>query len=171
MAPASNSGTIRLATVADVPRVLPMVAKICALHEGWDPAKFGFLPNPEHRYDRWLKSQAKHDRSVFLVAESPTGEYPSPLVGFLIGTTEQEIPIYRVKEYGFIHDLWVEPDYRRSGLARQLVHRAIEQFRAIGVTQIRLDVAAPNQAAAHLFQSCGFRPSTTEMLIELEQEG
>lgn len=27
---------IRPATIADVPAVLPMVAKICALHESWD---------------------------------------------------------------------------------------------------------------------------------------
>ena len=34
------------------------------------------------------------------------------LVGFLIATVEREIPIYRLHEFGFIHDLWVEPEYR-----------------------------------------------------------
>ena len=30
----------------------------------------------------------------------------------VVATVEAEIPIYRLKEFGFIHDLWVEPDYR-----------------------------------------------------------
>jgi ribosomal protein S18 acetylase RimI-like enzyme len=45
--------------------------------------------------------------------------------------------------------------------------RAIEAFRAIGVTQIRLDTAANNDAARQLFEACGFRPSVTEMLREI----
>jgi ribosomal protein S18 acetylase RimI-like enzyme len=89
------------------------------------------------------------------------------LVGFLIGTVEREIPIYRLEEYGFIHDLWVEPDYRNEGLARQLVTLATERFRAIGVKQVRLDVLVTNVPARGLFEACGFRPSVTEMLIEL----
>jgi ribosomal protein S18 acetylase RimI-like enzyme len=153
---------IRPARPEDVPAVLPMVAKICALHEAWDPAKYGFLPHPEERYHRWLTARADDPRAVFLVAD-----HDSRIVAFLIGTIDQEIPIYRLKEYGFIHDLWVEEEYRHEGIARQMVMLAIERFKSTGVTQIRLDTAAPNEAARKLFASCGFRPSTTEMLMEL----
>lgn len=140
-----------------------MVAKICALHESWDAAKYGFLPNPEQRYERWLTKIATDDRAVFLVAEiSPL------LVGFLVATVEREIPIYRLKEYAFIHDLWVEQEYRQTGIARQMVKQSIEIFKQMGVQQIRLDTAAPNDAARRLFSACGFRISTMEMLIELE---
>jgi ribosomal protein S18 acetylase RimI-like enzyme len=44
---------------------------------------------------------------------------------------------------------------------------AIEKFREMGVKQIRLDTAAKNDAARALFASCGFRASTTEMLLEM----
>jgi ribosomal protein S18 acetylase RimI-like enzyme len=140
-----------------------MVAAICTLHERWDPAKYTFRAAPEKMYDHWLRQRATDPRSVFLVAEREPGK----LVGFLIATIEEEIPIYRLQEFGFIHDVWIEPDYRHEGLARQLTMLAIERFRAIGVAQIRLDTAAPNDAARALFASCGFRPSTTEMLLEL----
>jgi ribosomal protein S18 acetylase RimI-like enzyme len=151
---------IRPARPEDVPQVLPMVAKICALHESWDPAKYGFLPNPEHRYSRWLTARADDPQSVFLVATQE-----SRCIAFLIGTVEQEIPIYRLKEFGFIHDLWVEEEYRHEGVGRQMVMLAIERFKAIGVSQIRLDTAAANEPARKLFSSCGFRVSTTEMLM------
>ncbi len=153
---------IRLAKVQDVEFVLPMVVKICALHEAWDPAKYGYLPHPEERYRRWLTQRADDPRSVFIVAQRE-----ERIVAFLIGTVEAEIPIYRVKEFGFIHDLWVEEEYRHEGIARQMTMLAIERFKALGVQQIRLDTAAANEPARKLFASCGFRISVMEMLIEL----
>ena len=155
---------IRAARAEDVPAVLPMVEKLCRLHESWDAAKYSFLPNIGQMYDSWLRERASHRRSVFLVAEASA---PTKIVGFLIGSVEREIPIYHLKEYGFLHDLWVEPEYRNEGVARQMVMLAVEKFKEIGVEQIRLDTAAKNEAARRLFEACGFRPSVTEMLLEI----
>ena len=152
---------IRRATPADVPAVLPMVAKICALHEAWDADKYGFIPEPEKRYEKWLTRLANQERSVFIVAENQ-----GQLVAFIVATVEQEIPIYRTKEFAFIHDLWVEPEYRQQGIAKQIVEQTIKRLRQIGVEQIRLDTAAANEAARKLFTSCGFRLSTMELLIK-----
>ena len=154
---------IRPATPDDVPAVLPMVAKVCAFHQKLDPAKYGFRARPERMYDRWLASRATDERSVFLVAEAAPGR----LAGFLVGTVEPEIPIYKLKEFGFVHDLWVEPKYRNEGTARQMVTLAVERFRDIGVKQVRLDAAYDNEPARTLFAACGFRPAIVEMLIEL----
>ncbi|WP_026732546.1 GNAT family N-acetyltransferase [Fischerella sp. PCC 9605] len=153
---------IRPATPADVTAVLPMVAKICALHESWDAAKFGILPYPENRYEKWLQRLATDKRSVFLVAENQ-----GRLVAFLVATVEREIPIYRLQEYAVVHDLWVEPEYRQNGIARQMVMQAIERFQQMEIQQIRLDTAAINEAARRLFASCGFKISTVEMLMEI----
>jgi ribosomal protein S18 acetylase RimI-like enzyme len=153
---------IRSARVEDIPFVLPMVGKICALHESWDPAKYGFLENPAERYRWWLGKRVDDPRAVFLVADQ--GEQ---LAGFLIGLAEEEIPIYRLKEFGFIHDLWVEEEYRHEGVGRQMTMLAVERFGAMGIHQVRLDTAAKNDAARALFTSCGFRPSATEMLLEM----
>ena len=162
---------IRPATIADVPALLPMVAAIAALHEGWDAAKYGYLPKPEERYRGWLTGRATDARSVFLVAErAAAGEQTAGVVGFLVGTVEKEIPIYRLTEYGFIHDVWVEAAYRHEGLGRQLVMLAVEKFREMGVAQIRLDTAAPNDAARAMFAHCGFRVSTIEMICELGEQ-
>lgn len=157
---------IRPATPADVAKVLPMVAKICALHQSWDSAKYGFLPNPAQRYEKWLIGCTKSDRDVFLVAEVNDNS-SDKLAGFVVATVEQEIPIYELREYAFVHDLWVEPEYRSAGVGRQLVQAALKRFNQIGVQQVRLDTAAQNEAARRLFQSCGFRVSTIEMLVEL----
>ncbi|HEY7088305.1 MAG TPA: GNAT family N-acetyltransferase, partial [Tepidisphaeraceae bacterium] len=111
----------------------------------------------------WLRARAEDPRSVFLVAERDAGK----LAGFLIATIEETIPIYRLGETGFIHDLWVEPEYRNEGIGRQLTMVAIETFRDKGVRQIRLETASQNEAARALFRSCGFRVSTIEMLLDI----
>jgi len=153
---------IRAAHARDVEAVLPMVAKICALHESWDPAKYAFKPHPEQMYRRWLTARADDPRSVFLVANRD-----GHAIAFLIGTIEDEIPIYTLRQYGFIHDLWVEEPYRHEGVARQLTMLAIERFSEQGAAQVRLDTAQANEPARKLFAKCGFRPSITEMLIEV----
>jgi NAD(P)-dependent dehydrogenase (short-subunit alcohol dehydrogenase family) len=75
----------------------------------------------------------------------PTSVGMSSLVAFSIGTVEREIPIYRLDKFGFIHDLWVEPEYRNEGVARQMVMLAVER------TQHRygtVNVLVNNAAAA-----------------------
>src|SRR5260221_13261568 len=102
----SGGGTSPPATPADVPAVVPMVRKLCELHRAWDPAKYDFVEGIEGMYQSWLTARAADPRAVFLVAQRE-GRGP---IGFLIGTVERAIPIYRLKEFGFIHDLWVEED-------------------------------------------------------------
>ena len=156
---------IRPAAPDDVPAVLPMVARVCAFHQKLDPVKFGYIDNPEAMYSRWLSQRAGDPRSVFLVADAAAaGEAGPRLAAFLVATVEPEVGIYVVEEYGFIHDVWVEPDYRNEGLGRQLVMAAVAAFREIGVAQVRLDTAAANDVARKLFEACGFRASVTEML-------
>jgi ribosomal protein S18 acetylase RimI-like enzyme len=155
---------IRPAIPDDADGVVPMVDRLVAFMAESDPAKYAPLPNVGEMYRGWLRKRATDPRGVFLVAERAPGQ----LVGFLVGTVEGEIPIYRLEEYGFIHDLWVEPDYRNEGLARQLVTLAVERFRAIGVAQVRLDVLVANTPARTLFETCGFRPGVIEMLLELD---
>jgi ribosomal protein S18 acetylase RimI-like enzyme len=156
---------IRPALVADVPSVLPMVERISDLHQQWDPLKYAKVENVTAMYRQWLTDRAGDDQSVFLVAEREPGTF----VGFLVATIEREIPIYKIGRYAFFHDLWVDAGYRNEGIARQMVTLAIERFTQLGIAQIRLETAATNDIARALFSKCGFRVSTIDMLMQLEQ--
>lgn len=153
---------LRTAQIADIPQLLPLIGKICALHQAWDPAKYGFCHQPEQRYESWLGKLVANPRHLCLVVEDQT-----QLISFLIATVEKEIPLYQLSEFAFVHDLWVEAAYRQRGVARQLVERTIAHFTDLGIAQIRLDTAIANESARALFLDCGFRPSTVELLIEL----
>jgi [ribosomal protein S18]-alanine N-acetyltransferase len=48
------------------------------------------------------------------------------------------------------------PDWRRQGIARQLLSHAIDTLRASGTRQLHLEVSALNNSAARLYTSLGF---------------
>lgn len=153
---------VRRATNADVPGTLALVRQICDLHAALDADRFTFRPDVIERYERWLPERAADPRSVYLVAA-----HEGRIVGYCVCTVEPEVPIYWIPESGWIHDVWVEPQWRRRGVARSLVSGAVEGLRAIGVGRIRLETAQANESARALFASCGFRHSTSEMLLAL----
>lgn len=155
---------VRPATAADAPAILPMVRAVCDLHERLDPRRYDTLADVLDRYARWLPQRAADPRSVLLVADA---ESSASIDGFLVATIEPNIPIYRRREFGFIHDLWVEPAARRRGVARALVHSCLDRFAALGVDQVRLETAALNEPAQRLFASLGFRAGTIGMLRDL----
>ena len=154
--------TIRPGTAEDIPAVLPLVAKTIAFHEELDPARFGAAPQAHRRYDGWMRRTAGNEDGAFFVAEDG-----GQVIGFVLGQIQEEYAMYRTGRYGMVHDLWVEPEHRRKGLAKALMLAALDHFRRAGIGQVRLDSAAGNGAAQRLFAECGFRPSVTEMLTEL----
>lgn len=160
--------TIRDAAAADIPAILPLVRKVAGFMQAIDPLKYTVEGDVGERYRNWLQNQVQGGRSAILVADAAGRDDPPKIVGMLIGTVDREIPIYRLKEYGFINDLWVDEQYRHEGVARQLVTEAIERFARLGVEQIRLDVLMSNEPARKLFETCGFRASVMEMILPLD---
>ncbi len=159
---------VRAASASDVPGILPMVRAICAMHEEMDGKRYDYLPDVVERYRRWLPERATDARSVLVVGEG--AEHvgaPMKLAGFLVGTVEGNVPIYRTEEFGFIHDVWVEPWARGSGLGGKLVDAAVAKFAAMGVMQIRLETAAGNDVARAMFARHGFRVAASEMQRDL----
>ncbi len=152
----------RAATAEDVPQVQLLVKKICTLHQSWDAKRFGYKPCPEEIYRDWLVDRANDERSPFFVAERD-----GRLVAYLVGSIEVEIPIYWITECGWIHDLWVDEEYRHEGIARQLLMLSVEVFKKAGASQVRLQTAEANDVGRQFFSSLGFRVCTREMLLEL----
>ncbi|MFB0558266.1 MAG: GNAT family N-acetyltransferase [Candidatus Bathyarchaeia archaeon] len=67
-------------------------------------------------------------------------------------------PFYVFKEgLVWIYNLHVVPEYRRSGLARQLLAKAEEWTRQQGLNSIGLHVVDFNTAARCLYESSGYR--------------
>lgn len=158
-----DAPVIRRATRADLAAILGLTQKIYRFHARLDPARFGVRRGLRTIYRRWLIRLLRDRRAIVLVAERR-----ARLVAYLVGSVEEEIPVYWQPECGWIHDLWVEPGSRRTGLARQMTQLALAHFRAQGQKQVRVQTWIGNKHAQRLFAATGFRDATLEMLVELD---
>lgn len=155
---------IRKATRADRDALGRLGALLMDVHYNFDRRRF-LNPgaNASAGYARFLVSQLDDHDSVILVAE---------VDGVVIGYCYAGIEPLSWKELrdeaGFIHDLALDPAARRRGAGRALVAAAIEWFRHRNMARVMLWTSTQNAAARELFQGTGFRPTMTEMTMELD---
>lgn len=70
--------------------------------------------------------------------------------GLVAGFADEEAPtVYLVA-------MWVAPERRGSGVARQLVEQVVEWARGRGADRVILSVEPGNERAARLYERCGF---------------
>jgi len=74
-------------------------------------------------------------------------------------------PGYR--RYGYIWGVYVEPDWRRRGLARQLTETTLTYLRDLACTRVILNASPSGRP---VYESMGFQPSN-EMRLNLEKVG
>jgi len=55
-----------------------------------------------------------------------------------------------------VHNLAVDPAYRRQGIGKTLLYAAIDEARRQRVSRVTLEVRKSNEAAQRLYQSLGF---------------
>ena len=58
---------------------------------------------------------------------------------------------------GWLYHLAVLPDYRRRGLATQLVRSAEQRLQALGCFKLNLQVRATNQEVVAFYRSLGYQ--------------
>lgn len=91
------------------------------------------------------------------------------VVAYILGAVIDLQPdLFEYVETGFIADVYVEPGYRRQGIARALVQTLNDWFAAQGVRHTEWQVAAANPAAVHFWEAVGGRPVTVRMRVELD---
>jgi ribosomal protein S18 acetylase RimI-like enzyme len=66
--------------------------------------------------------------------------------------------------------IYVEPDYRRQGIGRELMRQAEVWARLEGYSQISLQVFTTNQPALDLYDSLGYEARSISMFRELDRE-
>ncbi len=120
-------------------------------------------PRPEYyelRFKKLFKS--KDYLPVSLVAEEADGR----VVGFVMGE------LY-MGEYGILHEeatldtIGVDPDYRRTGIGKQLINEFVDHLGKVGAQKIHTLVDWNNSKLIQFFSANQFSPSK---IINLERE-
>jgi RimJ/RimL family protein N-acetyltransferase len=110
------------------------------------------------------------DRSTWSTLHSPApappADRPFELDGVLVAEVAdglagyikvgQAVPLRSSEHVLEIKGLSVDPDHRRRGVGKALIHAALGQARAAGARRLMLRVLGHNTAARELYAQCGF---------------
>jgi mycothiol synthase len=77
--------------------------------------------------------------------------------GETAGMVDAYVDKLRKEEKGFIQSLGVLPQFRRKGIARKLVQKAVESLKTRGMKVADTWVQSDRTACVHLFESFGFK--------------
>ncbi|HLR18877.1 MAG TPA: GNAT family N-acetyltransferase [Staphylococcus sp.] len=86
------------------------------------------------------------------------------LKGFVL--IDDKIDYFIQEAYGFIYELYVFDEYRRHGVAEELLHFVSEHYKEKDVKEVRLNVFA-NNFAKKLYEKMGFRDRNITMSMEI----
>lgn len=113
---------------------------------------------------RYLEARMGDDDAVVFVAATSDG--PARYVGFvLLYPTFDSVDMAPI---WVLHDLFVDPAYRRGGIGRLLMNAASDYCRATGAARIDLATATDNTQAQALYESLGYVRDTGFLHYSLE---
>ncbi|MCF6137715.1 GNAT family N-acetyltransferase [Pseudalkalibacillus berkeleyi] len=102
------------------------------------------------------EEESKHGMDTFLAELNQS----------VIGKVHMEVQ----SGVGGIYGLGVLPEYRGKGFGRDILMKAIEKLKEKQVQQIMLQVAVKNMNALNLYQSCGFKETSTMDYFKLTKK-
>ena len=180
------------ATLNDLPAVVDLCMLVEEQHEAYWPLRWQRRSGLAEGYLRWL-SRRIDDPRMFIhvakdfalanpqivaqppsavlspnVAQPPSAVISTGVVGMILVSINDEIPIYTYSEFALVQDMAVVESHRRRGIAQELLKHAAAWARSHQLTQLRLMVAQQNPTARAGFAKAGFKPTYTEMVLPLD---
>ncbi len=132
-------------------------ADLDVLHELWDAFQ-AEVPEEEHYRETWAEALPDVERylaeDVALVAVEDDN-----VIGFALAKPENE-------RVGYLSDVFVLPDFRRRGVARELMAAAAA---ALGTELLSLTVGVDNEEARTAYRRLGFRDESIHLIVEAER--
>jgi ribosomal protein S18 acetylase RimI-like enzyme len=145
---ASRALEIRRAGLADLLQIVPLFEAYRAFY-GKAPA----LPEAT----AFLRERLERDESVVLVAHvlsAPNDPASSQVAGFAqLFRAQSSLSLGKTM---ILNDLYVAPEWRRSGAARRLVETSIAHAKSEGALRLELSTQHTNTSARALYDSLGF---------------
>lgn len=155
--------TIRRAERRDADALGRLGAMLMRTHYDFDPLRFlAPVAGTERGYAAFLRGMLDDPDAVVIVAEQD-----GAIAGYVFAALEPLSWKELRGPAGFIHDVAVADDARRSGIGTKLMNAAIDWLREHGVPRVILWSAAANEDAHALFHHLGFRNTMIEMTKEL----
>ncbi len=152
---------IRRATLKDIKEILPVWGQLAGFHATLDPA---FTPSAQwpREYGTYLRSLMTRDDAIAVVARD-AGE----IIGYAVGRVTMLPPFFEQRYRGYIHDVFVKPQFRHHGVGRRLIDAILQWLRQQEVLLVELTVATNNEAVG-FWERLGFSVYMQQMKKDLQ---
>jgi len=143
---------IRQAGDRDIQAVARLQLKLMEEHVQAGDHYLAIAPGASGKWVRYIKKMLRQGKSILLVAEDN-----EKIVGYIFGYIKDGPPIFREKCAGYISDMYVLPTLRKRGVGQQLLHQALDFFRAAGLEACELHASVWNAGALEFYRRLGFK--------------
>jgi ribosomal protein S18 acetylase RimI-like enzyme len=120
--------------------------------------------NTVDEFKSQLEKQINSDDALVLVAVEQ-----ERVAGFSIAETGNQPPVFKLPRWGTITDVGVEKEYRRTGIAEQMLAETLEWFAKKDITLVEVSVLARNQAAVSFWKKHGFQDFSRRMYRSMDK--
>ncbi|MEZ5063333.1 MAG: GNAT family N-acetyltransferase [bacterium] len=153
--------SVRAAKATDETAILALAQAEMAAHESIDP-RFKLRPDANARYAVYLRDRLRDIDSAVFVAEAG-----DRIVGSVIASVRTQESFFEARRFGYVSDLIVAPDLRRSGVGRAMWQRSAMWFRGLGIRVVRVHVAVRSDEAREFWRRVGAEDFLCEAWIDL----
>ena len=146
----SSDVFVRRAQLSDLETIVEL--RLSLLREYAENPLYGRLrPDAEARAHDLYRAQLTSPLEAIFVAEAEAG-----VVGILRCVDTPSSPLLDPERYCYVSSAYVRPEWRRRGVLRALLERAIAWCDERGIDEMRLHNAASSIAATEAWQALGF---------------
>jgi GNAT superfamily N-acetyltransferase len=153
--------TTRAATIAD--------AMLITAHRR---AMFASMPNPQdstldavsYSFEPWVRGRIADGKYLGWIAEE-SGRLAGS-AGLLILDWPPHPLHPNASQRGYLLNVFVEPEYRKRGVAHQLIEQCLEEARQRGIRVVTLH---SSDAGRPVYEGFGFKATSEMMYVEREK--
>lgn len=115
-------------------------------------------------YRKFLESCLNSEDKLLLVAD-----IKGKVVAYAAGEIQTRSPIFKIKENGYINDIFVEKEFRKLGIARKFLTEFKEWFISKNIEYVELSVLANNQIAQKTWEKFGFKSYENKKRVKMRE--
>ncbi len=141
---------IRKAKLKDLNQIIDFALDLLKIHEDFDPF-FKPAKDARKRYYKHFK-RCIYSRNSHLLVVEENGK----LLGYSLGEINKRSPVFKLREIGYISDVYVTASARKKGIAKLFLKELFAWFKSKKIHCIELIVHAENDIATKAWSKCGF---------------
>ncbi len=152
---------IRKAKLKDVEQIVNCAVSLLKYHYNFD-SYFALAKDINNIYQKYFKTCIYSKNCYLLVAEEN-----GKIIAYALGKINSRLPVYRIKKFGLVSDMFVEKKSRRLGIAQYFLIRIDKWFKEKGLRYMELTVHVNNEIGKSAWAKYGFKDYMIKRRLEV----